>query len=371
MADASFNTTVSGVKDGLVAKFDKNGMFKWAGRIVGNLLNVVDLVADETSNIYVGAYTFNNNSTATAYDGSNNATLINAVATNSYVVKYLSSGTIESFANIGNLSSPTLSCVAVDAVFDAVYCGGVLSSSTFMVRDFNSNTVTLPAPSNGAYLCKLNAYGNATGSQWVAKFVYGIGERVVSAATNSLGYVYALVGHIGGSTKIYPANSTNSTTPSKTFSDLPSTNSLVIIKLNTNGGYIWAASITGANVSNSSSLTVYNDELYVQVETTAAVTVNDANGVGTSVAAASIRQVVCKYTSEGNLAWCTWITSSSLSNVVFEKNYLFASSVCLKMIYSNVTIYGTNSPIALPTSGSVLINYNSAGEASVVSRISN
>ena len=112
-------------------------------------------------------------------------------------------------------------------------------------------------------------------------------------------------------------------------------------------------------------MTVYNNELYVQIATTAPVTINDASGVGISVTA-SCKHVICKYTSEGQLAWTTYITGTATSNVVFEKNDAFATSVYLKMTYSNVTIYGTNAPIVL-SSGSFLISYNAAGEVSVIS----
>jgi hypothetical protein len=205
-------------------------------------------------------------------------------------------------------------------------------------------------------------------SKVVGNLIDGGFIHVFSIATDRYRNVYALIySYNNDVVNIYQANSE---TPSKTFSDLPSTNNLILVKLNANGDYIWAASITGTSVLNDSRLTVYNNELYVQISTTAAVTINDASGVGNTVEAASIKNVVCKYTSEGQLAWTTYITGSSASNVVFEKNSLFATSVYLKMTYSNVTTYGTNAPIELPTYGSVLLSYTSAGEVAVVCRIS-
>jgi hypothetical protein len=375
--DASFNPTRSGYGNALVAKFNENGTFEWAGRIVGNNLNITDVVV-ENQNVYVSAYTTNTmDTTATAYDGSGNATSINASSSNSFIVKYLSSGTVESFANVRVSNSASLNCIALGS--DAVYCGGQGSlGNTFTVRDFNANVVTLPAVTNGAYVCKLNAYGNVTGTQWVAKVVGNplgqYAETTVAVATDSLEHVYSLVQYIWygepqESPKVYEAEST---TPSKILDLWYATGtSLILVKLNANGAFKWAASITGTGVSGASRLAVYDDEVYVQIKTTAAVTIHDASGVATSVAAASIRQVVCKYTSEGQLAWATYMTGSSASNVVFENNYVFASAVHLKMTYSNVTIYGTNAPLALPTYGSVLLSYNAAGEVAVVSRISN
>jgi hypothetical protein len=379
VADISFSPVAN--SDSLVAKFDQNGIVQWAGRIAGNGSDTITAVAVDASNsAYVCGYT-SASSSLYAYNGAGAATSLYNIGiggqSDSFVVKYTSLGAIECFALLGNALNDQALAVAVGP--SAVFCGGTTSKSTtyfdFKVRDFNAKVSSFYIANStnstfGAYICKLNHVGDVSGTQWVASVNSTASDYTYSLGCDNYGNVYALVDTLG-SASVYQAIST---TASKTFQNTTATNNLVLVKLNANGGYVWAANITGSSITTGgrSHLTVHNNELYVHVTTTGGVTVYDASGVGTSVAAASISQVVCKYTSGGQLAWCTWITGIT-GNVQFDAANLFAASVYLKMTFSKVlTIYATNATILVgntSSDGSVLIKYSAEGEAAVVSRI--
>jgi hypothetical protein len=318
-------------------------------------INTVDY--DMDNNVYIGG-TYTSILQTTLKDASGNNTdviLPYTYNSNSYIVKYNSSGTPLLAFNISNQAT-TINAIKVDSN-NYIYIEGNYNSNSIVTLN---NNITLPVTSSlAAFLAKYDANGLA---QW-ATTVDGIsGDYGYSVAIDSIGNVY-----ISGqytSTSIVPLNN-SITLPITSFG------AAFLVKYDANGLAQWATKIDGTGNDNGNYVTTDSiGNVYISGSYTSTSAVSLNNSITLPLVSSSAAFLV-KYNASGLAQWATKIdgtnndngqsvATDSIGNVYISGSYLSTSIVPLN---NGITLPITNSIAAF------LAKYDANGLAQWATKI--
>jgi hypothetical protein len=243
----AFGTTLAnaGGIDAFLVEYNSSGTVQWVARVASTGDDYIYKTAtDSDSNIYVtgqggsGVVVTAYNSNGTAFG----TTIANAGSTDTFIVKYNSSGTVQWVARIASTGADSGRGIAVDSSGN-VYVAG--TGSTAEIVAYSSNGVafgtTLPALAAGTmFLVKYNSSGTV---QWVTRVGGATGSGV---AVDSGGNVY-ISGNFGTTLTVYSSN----TSLFQTMTSLGGVDTWVV-KYTTNGLAKWASQI-GSSINDPST----------------------------------------------------------------------------------------------------------------------
>ena len=241
-ADTStFGTlTNSGQLDAFIVKYNTSGTAQWATRIAGTSNDYAYTISvDGSGNPYVTGDFASNPITIYNADGSTFGTLTNSGVTDTYIVKYNTSGTAQWAARIGGIGNDS----GVSAVNSAgnCYVAGNFTSNPLTI--YNADTSTFGTLVNSGtedvYIVKYNTSGTA---QWATRIAGTGGEYGNGISVDSAGNCYATGSFFSNPLTIYNADGS-------TFGTLTNSgsNDLYMVKYNTSGTAQWATRAAGTS----------------------------------------------------------------------------------------------------------------------------
>jgi len=278
---------------------------------------------------------------------------------------------------VGGVTTEELFSMSYGTTSNAIYIGGQTGTGLITLIDMNGGNITFTnwanSGSSDAFIMKINNYGNS-GTQWAARVAGSLADYTRSVCVDASENVYALVETTGSSTaSVYAANSA---TASMSFNNSTAFINFILVKLNTNGAYLWATNITTA-VANltfaSGNLTVSSaQDVYAAFYTasTSVVTMNSTNTTSTTATMTKLALLLTQYNSSGVLQWFCTITSSNNINSHMMRPSTYFDGIYLEFGYIGmITVNAVNTlAIGLSTtsSGTILLKFTSAGVASLI-----
>ena len=244
--------TKAGSSDGMIIKYDENGIVEWAQSIGGSDEDQITSVAGTSDGGYlVGGY-FEGSSITVGNDANSNPIeLTNVGSYDGMIIKYDENNNVEWAQSIGGSADEEI--ISVAGTRDGGYVvGGYFESSRIAVgNDVNANSVELTNASSGyspydGMLIKYDINGKV---EW-AKSIGGSGEDEIRtvAETSDGGYI---VGGYFLSDSITVGNDVNGSPVELTNVDYSDG---MIIKYDVNGNVEWAQSIGGTSYDYITSI---------------------------------------------------------------------------------------------------------------------
>ncbi len=233
--------TFAGANDIFIAKFDTSGNYLWAKNI-GSTGNETanNIAVDSSGNTYITGV-FSN--TVDFDPGAGTAELTSTGLTDIFIAKYDPLGNYLWAKNIGSTGNDQGTSIAVDSSGNT-YTTGVFTNTV----DFDPGVGTAELTSAGGndiFIAKYDPLGNYL---W-AKNIGGSGsDRGRSIAVDSSGNTY-ITGTFSLTVDFDPSAGTAELTSA-------GSNNTFITKLDTNGNYVWAKSISSSNDNAGNSIVV-------------------------------------------------------------------------------------------------------------------
>ncbi len=282
--------TSTGIIDAFIQKLDVNGNLIWAKNIGGTLTSDgIRIQLDGAGNVYVMG-TFQGN-----IDLDPNAGTVNATSNGNkdiFVLKLDSNGNLIWGKTFGGSGVEFAGDMLLDNVGN-IYLTGYFQATV----DFDPNTsifnMTVSGSAAGGFLQKLDISGNFI---WAKKIGGNSFESGVSIALETSGNII-LTGYFQGTTDFDP----NAGIVNITSSGLQDA---FILKLNSNGEYIWVKKIGGNATAFSTKVCIgLSGDLYVSGHFMETVDFDPNAGVTNIASAGNFDVFLLKLNSSGNLIW--------------------------------------------------------------------
>lgn len=309
----SLSLTNSGGTDALIAKYNTNGGIQWAARISGlQDYTGISVESDSSGNVYaIGNYS-SNPATVFNANGTSFGTLTNSGSSDTYIVKYNTSGTVQWTTRISGAGGEDGLTIYVDASGN-VYASGYYDSSP--VTFFNANGTSFGTRGNSGgdvFVVKYNTNGAV---QWTTQMTSDGRDDGNDITVDSSGNVYVCGSFTGGTTlRCFSADGVRFATLSRLGTDTG-----FVVKYNSSGTGQWASRITTAASNSVYAKSIDVDStgnVYVIGYYSGTVTFYNADGTafGTTLANASagfFDVLIGKYNTDGAVQWVARAASSS------------------------------------------------------------
>jgi uncharacterized delta-60 repeat protein len=303
----SFTLANDGSYDAFVVKYDSNGTPLWARRLGGTNNQFTQSVStDSSGNIVVAGYYSSDPLNIYAADGTTvSFTLANA-STDSYVVKYDSSGTPLWARRLGGTLSDTAQSVSVDSSGNIVVAGSY-SSNPLNIYAANGTTVSFTligsSTSGESFVVKYNSSGTPLWARRIGGADSDQGWSVTTDSSQNIiftGYYFSTSNPLN----IYAANGTS---VSFTLANSGSVD-VFVVKYDSSGTPLWARRLGGtdSDVSQSVSVDSSGNIIVAGYYTTSPLNIYAANGstVSFTLSNSGSQDVfVVKYDSSGTPVW--------------------------------------------------------------------
>ena len=387
-ADGTAFTTLSysgGVNDVFLVKYNSNGAVQWATRIGGASTDTGRGVAvDSSGNVYITG-DFAGTMTVFSADTTAFGTLTSGGSTDSFVVKYNSSGAAQWRARIGGTGADLGNAIATDST-GAVYVAG---QSGFAITVYNADGTAAGAEltnlgGTDAYLAKYNAVGVV---QWRTRIGSTLADNGLALAVDSSNNVY-VAGSYAGTLSLYHANDGTAFSPNLTGIG---GGDAFVGKYNSAGRVQWNAKIANNSTSSSdSALSLVTDSagnVYVggSCSASSSFTARAYNANTTTIAASAVGADgwIVKYNSSGIVQYMNRITTGGAPaapvyglDVDSNDNLYAAGGTGLSPVsfsFYNSTTTGDDLVTTINSINtrldSFLVKYNSSGAVQWVRRI--
>ena len=233
--------STKGSYDGMIIKYDSEGMAEWAQEIGGTNYECINLVAGTSDGGYIVGGYFSSNS----IDLGNGVSLSTKGAADGMIIKYDSEGEAEWARGIGGTSGDYINSVAETSD------GGYIVGGSFQESIDLGNGVSLSTKgASDGMIIKYNVNGEA---EWAQGIGGTIGDFINSvAATNDGGYI---AGGYFNSSSVDLGNGVSLNNRSGSDG--------MIIKYNVNGEAEWARGIGGTSDDEVNSVAETDDGGYI------------------------------------------------------------------------------------------------------------
>ena len=301
-----YNLTTTETTDMFIVKLDSDGNFIWAiqnGGIGFGYSGGFDIITDDSGNIYTTGL-FNSN-----VDFDPSSTTESLIGTNDdiFIQKLDSDGNLLWVKEMDGSNYERGHAIELDNS-NNVYITGWFSGTVDF--DPSSNVFEL-VTSNGPqdiYIAKYSSDGNF---EW-AKHIEGAGinDDVGSAiSVDSNANVY-ITGVFNGSTDFDPGSNTFYLSP-----NTGSANNMFILKLNSNGEFVWAKKVEGSNNNSIGSDMVIDsaNNLIITGSFSDTVDFNPGNAIENLTSSVGIDKYILKLDLNGNFIWVRQISDELTS----------------------------------------------------------
>ncbi len=295
-----FPLTSAGQRDTYILKLDSEGYFMWAKSLGGGIDDRgISLSLDSDFNVYVtGDYS----GTVDFDPGVGDFPLTSVGSSDAYILKLDSDGNFIWAESIGGESNDGGSALSLDSDFN-VYVTGDYSGTV----DFDPGVEVFPLTSAGqrdTYILKLDSEGYF---MWAKSLGGGIDDRGISLSLDSDFNVY-VTGDYSGTVDFDPG-----------VGDFPLTSvgssDAYILKLDSDGNFIWAESIGGESNDGGSALSLDSDfNVYVTGIFTGTVDFNSGEGEFLLTPVNGGDSYILKLDSDGNFIWAKSVGGESSDN---------------------------------------------------------
>jgi hypothetical protein len=294
------NLTSAG-EDVFVTKFDSNGDYIWAKNFAasaGQAVSGRSIVIDSSGFLYITGYF---SSTADFDPSAGTANLTSAGRDDVFVTKLDSDGNYVWAKRFGGTDTDNGVSIAVHSS-GSVYVAGYF----YGTADFDPGTGTENLTASGhadIYVVKLDTNGDLN---WVKQIGSSAPDFAESITVDSSGSIYT-TGYFYGAADFDPGAGTTNLTPN-------GASDAFILKLESNGSFVWAKSFGGASEESSASIKVDGSG---NIHTTGRFsgTVDFDPGAGTanltSGGTGSDDVYIAKFDSLGNYIWAKNVGGSS------------------------------------------------------------
>ncbi|MEP7234367.1 MAG: hypothetical protein ABI778_03635 [Ignavibacteriota bacterium] len=269
-------TTLSGLSDNFIAKFDGAGAIQWATYFGGDNGEAVggnrSIACDRGGHIYITGSTFSHTGLTTpgAYD-----TILIGTSVDCFIAKFQSSGNLQWASLYGGPAADAGWAIATDAPGN-VYFGGNTSSTT-SVATFSGFQPAYGGGQSDGFIVKFNSVGAFNWGSYCGG----------TAADNLSGLCIDAAGNIYGCG--YTMSTTGIATPgayqSVSGSAANGNNDAFIFKLNILGKRQWATYFGGVDADEAEDITVNSDKLIVVGETESRTAIATADAYQTTLTA--------------------------------------------------------------------------------------
>lgn len=303
----TFNLTSAGNSDAFISKLDGNGKFVWAGRMGGSFQDGANgVVVDSSGSVYItGGFL------GTAdFDPGPGVLNLTSFGADAFVCKLDSAGALVWARKLGGTSTDGADSVAVDAAGN-VYTVGVFQGTADFDPGPGTFELTADPGSSDAFVSKLDQDGNFV---WAGR-LGGIGSQGFVKVVEAQGNLY-MAGSFNGVVDCDPGPGSF---------NLTSTNQdVLMVKLDSAGGLVWAKSFTGAEDQGSTDMVVDgNHGIHVSGQFRATADFDPGPGTFNLTSAGDIDAFVCKLDSAGNFVWARrlgGVESESAQGVEVDDN---------------------------------------------------
>ena len=315
----------AGSNDVFVVKYDSDGTPLWARRIGGGLTEGFRASQiDSTGNVIVcGTYT-SNPVTIFGADGITPFTTLDnpglSTTTETFIVKYNSSGTPQWVRRVGGTENESLSNLNLSGE-DIILSGGYTSNPvTIFNADGTPSFTTLAkagtSTTRDSFITKYNSGGTP---QWVRRIGGDGNDDINGTIVDLSGNIFVFVAYSSTSTNVFNADGT----PFATLASAGNSDSL-IIKYSSDGTPQWVRRIGGSNSdSGSNIITDLSGNIIVGINYQSnPVTIFQANGVDTLTtftnASTGSDILIVKYASNGDFVWARRLGGSNDSDINYS-----------------------------------------------------
>lgn len=345
-----------GYNNVFIAKLDANGNFLWAKKFGASQITSTSstpygpsgILIDSQGNICI---TGNFDGVADFDPGSNTFNLISAGEMDTYLVKLTSDGNFIWGKSFGGTLSDTAEEFCIDNSGN-IFITGYFAGQADFDPDISVNSLDAQLGTD-SYVVKFTSSGNFC---WVKQFGNTIKLESYSIDLDANENIY-ITGSFYGTADFNPdAGTTNLTAITNFFS-------IYIVKLNADGTFVWAKSITG-NENDMSKLVVdSNDDIYISGSFIGTADFDPGAGVVNVTVGATYHLFILKLDSNGNyIISDTYDTgtpnelaSDALGNVLEAGHAVFNTSTAFVMKLNSSNCSQPNPPSSTTPSANLTV----------------
>ena len=332
--------TSNGSFDGLIIKYNADGVVEWAKNIGGSSYDCIESIAETSDGGYIAGGYFESKTIQVGKE-----TLTNNGSTDGLIIKYSSSGEVEWAKSIGGSSNNLINSVA------ATSDGGILAGGYFEgTIQVGNETLTNNGDNDGLIIkYEMQELANPVVTN-ATSFGGSSYEKILSVVATSDGGILA-GGYFEGTIQVG-----NETLKSNGYSDG------LIIKYSSEGEVEWVKSFGGSRDDQINSVAATSDGEYIVGGDFESKTIQVGDETLTNNSSYSYDGLIIKYSSSGEVEWAKSFggSSNNLINSVAATSdggaiaggYFRSSSI--QVGNETLTNNGSNDGI--------IIKYSSAGE---------
>jgi FG-GAP-like repeat/Beta-propeller repeat len=286
-----YNLTSGGNADIFISKFDSSGNFVWAKSFGdGTAIGINGLVVDSSSNIYTtGFFT----DTADFDPGTGVHNLTSAGRSDVFISKLDSSGNFVWAKRLGGENDDNVAELAVDSIGN-VYATGNFAGTVDFDPGIGVNNLTTIGRFADLFISKLDRNGNFV---WAKSLGGSAGIGSPGLAVDGSGNVYTS-GYFQETVDFDPGTGVHNLISNG------ATSSLFISKLDRNGNFVWAKSLSGTGDIGANGLGLDSSgNIYVTGGFVGTIYFAPGAGVYSLASAGGIDIFISKLDSSGNFIW--------------------------------------------------------------------
>ncbi len=288
----------TGESDVFISKLDGDGNFIWAKQIGGPSTDIArDIAIDYNLDLYITGYF----SGTADFDPSPAVfNLTSAGASDAFVCKLDSAGNFIWAKRFGGVDGDQTRAIAVDNTGNSYTVGSFFAECDFS-PGIGTNSLTSVNYSQDAFICKLNKDGDF---QWVAQIGGDNVEAIMDVNADNPESVFA-TGLLFGTTDFDPG-------PAQyTLSSVDDSEDSFVLRLNSQGNFVWAKLISGPNREEPRGIAVDASGVYTTGLFEGTIDADPGTNTLSFTADSSYNTYLSKLDLSGNMLWSKHYKSAS------------------------------------------------------------
>ena len=301
----SFTLAVAGNYDSFIVKYNSSGTPLWVRRLAGTLGDISKSVSiDSSGNIIVTGTYLSSPLNIYAVDGTTvSSTLTNSGTTNSFLVKYNSSGTLLWNRKIGGTLNDDCRSVTTDLSRNIIVVG-VYTSDPLNIFGSDGTTPFFTLVKIGSITCLVVKYNSSGTPLWARRIGGSLNAVANRVITDSSENIIVVGGYTSDPLNIYAADGTTVSFTLPNSGD----NDGLIVKYDSNGTLLWARRIggTGSDSIISGSIDSSGNIIVTGLYSASPLNIFAADGTTVSftlTSSGTFDTYLVKYDSNGTLLW--------------------------------------------------------------------